>query len=230
MEINIEIEDDKLYTCAAFILDQDDLLDKIFEIRKCWDIHKKLVPYNEFDIWLKQFHYDFSLTPEVATYWVNAKDKLPSFSFTKIEPTASLEIQQKIIDSDPMDLEIEYLLRKNGLPASYKNFMLKAVVCGEVTLKDWESTNSNEKFYHGDWMLDILTYQKLYKGRLKEEIRRDRKWHWQFKTGKTDIEIAQETTYRDDKIDPEDYKENYVKPALKRYKHFLKIKGRIKRS
>lgn len=225
MEIEIKIKDNKIFTCAAFILDQDELLNKIFEIRKYWGLDKKLISYDEFDVWHKQPHYDFSLTPEVAAYWVNAKNKLPDFSFTNAEPTTSLEIQQEIIDSNPMDLEIEFLLRKNGLSASFKKFILKAVVCGGINLNDWESIYDNEKFYHGDWLFSIPTYEKIYKGRLKEEIRRDRIWHWQKRKGETQLQIANDSPERG-KIHPEDYVDT-VKKGLKRYKLFLQVKGHV---
>ncbi len=229
MEIKIEIEDDNIFTHAAFILDQDDFYNKILEIRKCWHLDKKLIVYNDFEKWVKEPHYDFSLTSEVATFWDKAKSKLPDFSFTQIESNISTETFQEIINSDPMDLEIEYLLRKSGLSVPYKQLILRAIVCGQVTQDDWKSTKENKDFYHKDWWFDIPTYEKTYKGRPKREIRRDREWYWEYKRGKTDIQISSETTYRDEEMHPIDYEENYVKPALKRYKSFLKVKGRIHR-
>lgn len=232
IEVNINIEQTDFFTPAAFILDQDDLFDMILEIRKCWFLDKQLIPYNKFNNWLKEPHYDFSLTPEVVDYWLAAKNNLlQDFSFTQItyDKPISEEMSQEIAYSNPMDLEIEYLLRKNGLTANYKEFILRAVVCGEVKLDDWEGTKRDKDFYHKDWWFNIPRYEKFYKSRPKDEIKRDRIWYWQFKQGKTDIDIARETSFRDHKIDPEDFKENYVKPALKRYKRFLKIKGRIKR-
>jgi len=220
MEIKIEIEDDNVFTHAAFILDQDYLYNKILEIRKCWYLDKELVFYNDFKRWIKEPHYDFSLTPEVATFWDKAKSKLPDFSFTHIESNINTEIFQEIINSDPMDLEIEYLLRKSGLPVPYKQLILKAIVCGQVAQDDWKSTKENKDFYHKDWWFDIPTYEKTYKGRPKEEIRRDRIWHWQKNKGKTQLQIAKDATERGN-IDPEDYVDN-VKKGLKRYRQFLK--------
>lgn len=224
MEIKIAIEDTKLFTYAAFILDQDNLLNKTEEIRPYWELRGELIPYDEFDTWFTQHKDDFSLTPEVANYW----GELPDFSFTNTAPAPSLEIIQKIADSNHIELELEHLLRKNGLNASFRKLILKAVVCGEVRLSDWASTNDTDKFFHEDSFFNMKTYEKLYKGDTKPEIRRDREWYWENKRGKTPMQIAKETSYRSKYIPAEDFRQN-VKNAIGRYELFLKSQGTFKR-
>jgi hypothetical protein len=224
MEININIKNIEIFTPAAFILDQDNLFNKMLEIRNTWQLGSELIPYQDFDIWLNEPHYDFSLTPEVAIYWHNAKNKLPDFSFTNIDTKSSVneETLREIAYSNPMDLEIEYLLRKNGLSAHYKNFILRATVCGEIALSDWESTKEINNFYHKDWWFNIPTYEKTYKGRRpKDQIIRDRGWYWEDKRNIPQLQIAKKTPFKPKWILPISYVET-VKKGIKRYKQFLK--------
>lgn len=220
-EIRIDIEDTIIFANAAYILDQDKLLNKMHEIRQYWELRKNLIPYSEFDIWYETHKNDFSLTPEVANHW----GELPDFSFTQTTTPPPIEIIQKIATSDYMELELEHLLRKNGLTASFRKFILKAIVCGEVKVGDWESTKEDEKFLNEDSFFNIVKFEKLYKDDTKTEIKRDREWYWESKRGgKTPMQIAKETKYRPEWIEPGDFRKN-IDNAIKRYKLFLNSQG-----
>lgn len=220
MEISIKIKNDKIYANAAFILDQDQLFNKIIEIREYWRLTNNLIPHNEFNTWLSQNEQELSLTPEVKYY----EGSLPDFSFTQNEPVASQEFVKELIYSSPLDLELEHLLRKNGLPPNFKNFILRAIVCGEVSLIDWEETKNDEKFPHDESLFKIPPYVKLYIGDTKPQIRRDREWYWESKRGKKPLQIAKETSYLNKWELAEDYRQN-VKNGISRYELFLRSQG-----
>lgn len=224
MEIKIDIENNKEFASAAFVLDQDKLLNKISEIRQYWELREQLISYDTFDNWYALHKDDFPLTPDVATYW----GVIPDFSFTNTAPEPSQETIQKLIDSNHIELELEYLLRKNGLKASFRNMLLKAIVCGEIKTPDWKSTSSNETFPNHDSFFNIPTYEKLYVGDTKPEIRRDREWYWENKRGKKPLQIAKETHYKEEWREADEFRQN-VKNGILRYVLFLKNQGTFKR-
>ena len=223
MEIEIDIEDNKVFTQLAYILDQDALQDKIHEIRQYWHVADKLISYDDFDTWYKLHKDDFALTPDVANYW----GEIPDFSFTSATTSPSLETIQKITSSNNIDLELEYLLRKNGLAASFKDMLLKAIVCGEVKMNEWVSSQFNARFHHEDSFFNIAIYEKLYSGDTKTEIKRDRCWYWENKRGKKPLQIAKEIKLKKEWIIPDDFRQT-IKNAIDRYDKFLKSKGTVR--
>lgn len=54
----------------------------------------------------------------------------------------------------------------------------------------------------------------------KSEIKRDRKWYWQYKAGKTPLEISKAAPGRNS-TDPYDYRDSFVNKALNRYKKLI---------
>lgn len=224
MEIKIDIENNRAFASVAFVLDQKQLLDKIAEIRLYWELRNALIPYDKFDDWYSQHKDDFALTPAVATYW----GEIPDFSFTNTAPAPTQDIIKKIIDSNHIELELEHLLRTNGLKASFRELLLKAIVCGEVKIDDWDRTNSHKTFPNHDSFFNIPVYEKLYKGDTKTEIHRDREWYWEKKKGKTELQIAKDTNHKPEHIDATDFRQN-VKNGILRYELFLKNQGTFKR-
>lgn len=225
MEIEIDINNKDIFAKLAYNLDQDNLLEQILKIRKCWLLEKELISYDNFENWIEEPHYDFSLSPEAANYWSIANDNLPDLSFTRKERSSlSEEKLHEIANANPMDMEIEYLLRQNGLIAGYKKLILKAIICGKVNLFDWNETNINTNFSLGEWWFNIPYFENIYKGATKPEIVRDREWYWLHKHGKPILRIAKETKHKPAWMQPEEYEET-VKSAVKRYKSFLKNKG-----
>lgn len=223
MEIKIEIDDVRIFASAAYILDQEDILNKIHEIRLYWKIPQDFISYEYFDNWYSNHSDDLILTPDVKNYW----GELDDFSFTQTAQVASPEKTKEIIYSNPIDLELEHLQRKKGIPPQLKKFMLKAIVCNEVRLFDWENINNNEKFIHDNGFFNMPLYEKLYHGDTKQEIKTHRIWYWESERGKKPLQIAKEIASTKKWIDVGNYRKT-IDNAISRYKEFLVRQGTIK--
>lgn len=214
--IEIKIKDVNAFAYFAFILDQDEFINDTLKLREYWELEEKLIPWKEFYQWTNAPHYDFELTPKAADFWAKAKDKIQNE--LKNDDAKIKELAY----SNPMELEIEYLIKKNGINAKFKELIWKSVVCGQIKNEDVQT--ANDSFYHSSWILDFPEYEKTYKGDTKQEIKRDRKWYWLHRNEKKTIpELAKKYKPEWMKSKDEEIKyRNTIKQAIKRYKAFLK--------
>lgn len=216
--IKITISSPKTLTGAILFLDQDSILQDFMEIRRLWGLDGKLLPYDQFPIWAAKPH-DFPLSQQTAALLYEAKGVIGIDGQFSDDMAKAKEIAYL----DRHNFEIEQLLRRHGMSVAFKNFILRALVCGEVRDEDWPIIKNREDFSYGDWIYrtsDIHLPQESDRSPdTKQEIERDRRWYWQHKRGKSYLQIAKDTPERG-KIDPFRYRDN-VKMQIKRYKRFL---------
>lgn len=216
--IKITISSPKTLTSAVLLLDQDSLLRDFMEIRRLWGLGGKLLPYDQFPIWVAKPH-DFPLSQQAAALLYEAKEAVSIDGQFSDDMTKTKEIAYL----DRHNFEVEQLLRRHGVSLALKNFVLRALVCGEVRDEDWPIIKNREDFSYGDWIYQtsgVGLLQKLVRTPdTKTELERDRSWYWQHKRGRSYLQIVKDAPERG-RIDPFLYRDN-VKMQIKRYKRFL---------
>lgn len=214
--INILVNDKNivLWSQLAYFLDQPEFIQRVTEIRKCWNIDStKFISLKDYSDWYKEPHYDFSLSELSSEYYTNFLDRLQFEESRgygdKIEDKALIK---KWSELNPLDLEIELLAKSTGINPYCKNLLTKAIVCNSVEKKDtYDIAEYNYGFILSDKDFDKVV-AKVYKGRPKQEIIRDRRFYFANKEeGKSQNKIAE----------AEGLSRETVKEALKRYRKFL---------
>lgn len=145
MEIEIDISNPVLFALAAYILDQEEVLIRIKEIRKSWNL-ARFIPYEEFDNWLNEPHIDFVLTPEAAGVLSSAVERLDTD--TQHDSLSSYESfikNKQLSEVRVIDYELEYTLHKLNLDLKFKPLLLRAIVCNKVTIHDFPEANKGQK-------------------------------------------------------------------------------------
>lgn len=218
MKIEIDIEGDGLYTKIVYLLDKENFLADIEELRGCWYI-SKLIPYDEFETWMETLHpEDFLLSKDAYKILHEDPDRLEIARNLGLQDGSGDLREQDLARLNPMDLEVELLIRKHNLRAFTKEFILKAVVCGRVTEKDLGEVK--EKYAPDSLFEELyLNPPHEYKVKARSAIKRDREWYWLRKQGYTYSAIAKQAKERG-KIDTQNYIDN-VERAITRYKTFL---------
>lgn len=227
--IKIDIEPLKIFAQLALILDQDELMEGIYKIRKRWQLEANLIPYKDFEEWYKNNWGDLPLTEDAYYYLSTAKDQLEiRTGQSSLDPITEYQRNKELAYLNSNDFELNHLLRKNGIKnPTFQALILKAIICGEVNQEDWDKLeNGDGATLYGEWLFDDTEFfaglEKIYKADTKPEIKRDRKWYWLKRSGKTYREIA-EGDLLAGKINMETLKKN-VKKQIKRYKEFLRGK------
>ena len=214
--VSIKVTGAAPFTATVFLLDQGHLLDDFSIIRKLWGLNKKLVPYESYAHW-RQTAHDFPLSPKASGLLYEAKDTISeggrySDDDSKVREIAFL---------NRLDFEIEQLLRRYGIPAVFRDLVLRALVCGEVRDGDLQQLKNDKHFSYGDWIYQVsnVYIPTSKKPKTKREVIRDRMWYWEHRQGKSYLQIAKDAPERG-MIDPTLYKDN-VKMQVKRYELLL---------
>lgn len=250
MEIEIDISNPSIFASAAFILDQEDVLVRIKQIRKSWNI-EELIPYEDFEKWLNEPHIDINLTPEAAQVLNSATEQFETdSSHGNISLEKENDRNRQLLKVRVIDYELEYSLHKFNLDLIFKLLLLRAIVCNKVTEEDFPQSKkipkdtkqyffkekdgqmseakSTQKYrkvhFFEEWIYDGLYSfnqpKNIPLSDTKPEIARDREWYWLHKSGKSYLQIAKGADDRGS-IEPDDYRDN-VKKQVKRYEQFLK--------
>lgn len=222
--------DFKSYSHLAHIIDQKDTMKSIYKIRDAWKLANKLVPYKDFSKWLNEPHYDFTLSEEVVDLYLSGKDKVLSLENKKLseQDVDDMIFTKKFANLNPIDFEIEYLLLKSGLSASYKTILLKAIVCNKVTRKDLPATQSSYEYdlFLKNAQLAFTLWQKQTNKKVRIMLRDKkmemlpiyRQWYWAYEKERVNGRGIYGRIYA--KSDQK-YAVNYLQRGVKIYKKFL---------
>lgn len=231
-----------LLTHLALVLDQEDFLDHVSELRNNWELRNQLVEVENLHIWLTGYHPTFKSTKWAADVLDSASQKVSVDSYTNYASSSQFEqktldfayqMQQKTKeydDSNPIDLEVDILLKRFSIPGEFRELIIKSIVCGVISETDYSVIPSNiTQTKLGDWFYEGINIDKRisgYKADTKNELLRDREWYRLSRDlGKKPMQIAKEDPNRKS-INIIDYR-NLIKRQIKRYKQFLK-KGSFK--
>lgn len=228
MEIEIEINNLLVFARVAFLLDQDEVRQRILKVRKHW--LKEPVNYEEFTNWQKEFKPDLTVTPEAERSRADAFDKFETEAahHTLSEFDTTLK-NNDLANMREIDYEIEYTLRLLNLSSTFKDLMLKAIVCNEVREDDYPNLQQRSVYKYNDWLFeDSLFNQKIKKaydsGREKSKIKRDRKFYWMWQTEKEKgAGVYDRVLDQWNEAHPDDYVSdiNIIEHGVKNYRDFL---------
>jgi len=222
MMIEIDIDNLLVYARVAHLLDQADVLPRIEDIRRVWNLNK-LIPYEEFDNWIAKPHIDFTLTHEAVEALNASTERLETdMRHGHIRLLEELSKNKELSQVRTVEYELEHFLFTLGLNFDFKMLILRAIVCGKVRIQDFEALNQNSKEYE-KWLFDEIPNVKnpyiAYDRDTKQEIKRDREWYWKHESRESYLKIAKK--YKGH-INENDFRET-VKKQIKRYKLFLKV-------
>lgn len=231
-----------LLTHLVLVLDQEDFLKHVSELRNNWELTDRLIEPENLDKWIIDYHPNFKLTKWAANALDNASQKISIDSSTN--NISSSQFDQKTIEatylmdqktkeyaySNPIDVEIDILLKRFSIPEQFRSLIIEAVVCGVIT----ETYSVSDKYTQSklrDWFYEDINLDKKisgYRTDTKNELLRDRNWYRLSRDLKfKPMQIAKADPQRG-LIDLIDYR-NLIKRQIKRYKKFLKV-GSFKNS
>lgn len=220
MKIDIEIDNPRDFTHVAYVFDWNKFLSYTSNLRKVW-LNNNLVPYQSFDIWLKDYHPELIYTMETASQLEEVVDR---YEIDKVKQQIDIPEESRrdmeLSDLNVFDFEIESLVRKLGLTPTWKKLIMKAVISGKVTDTDWnEYRSSKEQFLYSSWLYDTEIYKfikpRQYKGATKSSIKLHRDWYFlNNKSDKNKLGLRKLSAHYNVPI-------STISDAIKDYKKFL---------
>ena len=136
MDIEIDITDPRVFAAVAYVIDQDDVQDRITAIRKSWKITAP-ISSEEFGRWIKEFHEDITLTPEAAETLEYATERLEIDSRHHVlTPLQELQMNKQLSEVRLIEYEIQYSLHVLRMSDFYYRILLKAVLCNKILEED----------------------------------------------------------------------------------------------
>lgn len=212
IKISVDEKNIALHTKLAYFLDQGKFVIEVRKIRKLWNINKKFV--ENFDGWYTSYHPDYSLSKDAATHYLKYKDGLEVESSTNVDTTLEKQLEErKFIEMNPIDLEVELMMKKLGINPKYKRLVSRAIACNEVSEGDIGGESFEYNFVLNDAEFNHIM-ENTYRGRKsKTEIIRDREIY-HLNRGKN--KISQRKIGLKFEISRES-----VKESIKRYRQFL---------
>ncbi len=220
MKIDIEMDNPKDFTQLAYVFDWNKFLLYISNLRNVL-LNNNLVPYEDFDKWLKAYHPELNYTKETAS---QLEEVVERYQLDKVNKRIDLSEESRrdmeLSDLSVFDFEIESLVRRLGLAPSWKKLIMKAVITGKITDIDWnEYRNSKEQFLYSSWLYDTKTYKFIkprhYKGVTKSSIKLHRDWYFlNNKSDKSKLGLRKLSAHYNVPI-------STISDAIKDYKKFL---------
>lgn len=183
MKIDIEMDNPRDFTQVAYVFDWDKFLSYTSVLQNVW-LNNNLVPYENFDSWLKGYHPELNYTKETASQLEEVAERYHLDKLNKrIDLVEESKRDMELSDLNVFDYEIESLVRKLGLTPTWKKLIMKAVISGKVTDIDWnEYRSSKEQFLYNPWLYDTETYKfikpRQYKGATKSSVKLHRDWYF----------------------------------------------------
>jgi hypothetical protein len=216
--VEIEIEDNFRYALVAVVVDNELVYPEILELRKKHAINK---PYGTVLDWVKKVgkNEETSLQNEIRSF----REVL------QLSPQYDDVILKAVVCNKVMDIDFTTTYLQSFFhhsPSGNLSLKHSIIITPESTFNEVKQVFSQYKKAINDSRKvksgSQVTYEfipvlpPLILPDTKQEIKRDRKWYWEYKNGKKPLEIARSSNERGS-IETYKFRET-VNDALKAYK------------
>src|SRR3989344_3991499 len=153
-------------TNLVLIIDQMDFLEHVLGLRRCWELTDKLVDVSDMDGWLNGYHPNFKLTSYAADTLDNAHNRLEIDSLhNNIDGYEFDHRTKELAYLNLIDLEMEILFKRFGVPIAFKKMILKSIVCGIIEEQDYAKfENSNLPNELRNWIYQDVNLDRKITG------------------------------------------------------------------